>query len=370
MPNSTENGKLEKSLDGILDRIAGLIGHHSDNVNHPLLRLFEPELDVLQSDVLGPSLLRDLSPEAILTVAETLQQAATKSGEQMTVSVRLTQAEGNALAAHLPLEKSLAARLQAAAETFQPLTLSFVELLKFGLALVPEIETVRGKDAEQLRSAVGKIADSTEKLFAQVSRPKSPKKQAAKKARPSLAKDTVYQLKITLKHTDPPVWRRLLTKDCSLARLHEIIQLSMGWKFSHLFAFEVGGERYTEAFDGMYDADEQPASRQRLSRLYEQGVKSFRYVYDFGDDWEHMIKLEKTLPAESKLKYPRCVEGARACPPEDSGGVWGYERMLEILDDPKDPEYKEMREWLGGSFDPERFNLAQVNKQLAELRKS
>jgi hypothetical protein len=176
-------------------------------------------------------------------------------------------------------------------------------------------------------------------------------------------------MKVTLKHTDPPVWRRIVTKNCTLAELHEIIQVSMGWDFAHLFAFEVGGERYTEALDDLYDVDEQPASQQQLKQLYEEGVKSFGYVYDFGDDWQHTVKLEKALQADPKTKYPRCVEGGGACPPEDCGGVWGYQRMLEVLDDPEDPERGEIREWLGGKFDPEKFNLAQANKQLARLRK-
>ncbi len=184
-----------------------------------------------------------------------------------------------------------------------------------------------------------------------------------------LPDEAVYQLHVSLQHAKPPVWRRVATKDCTLARLHEAIQLTMGWEFSHLFAFEVGGDRYTKAFDDPCEMDGQPANQKRLRQLCQEGVKQFAYVYDFGDGWQHTIKLEKVLSPDARMKYPRCIAGSGACPPEDCGGVWGYQRLLEILKDPEDPEYDEMRQWVGGRFDPTRFSVAQANRRLACLRR-
>lgn len=172
---------------------------------------------------------------------------------------------------------------------------------------------------------------------------------------------TVYQLKITLAGVKPPVWRRVEVADCSLAELHEVIQNVMGWDFSHLYCFEVGKQQYGP--DTLDDVDEDDGEI-RLSDLVESRTSKFRYTYDFGDNWEHEIKIEKTLAAESKAKYPRCTEGARACPPEDCGGTWGYENFLEAVHDPKHEEHHDMLEWCGGKFDPEAFDVKRVNSAL------
>ena len=106
----------------------------------------------------------------------------------------------------------------------------------------------------------------------------------------------------------------------------------------------------------------------RLSQVFT-GKKKARivYEYDFGDSWQHEIVLEKTLEPEPKVKYPRCVEGARACPPEDCGGIWGYADFLEAISDPKHPDHRDMKEWIGGKFDPEKFSVDAVNKELRRV---
>jgi hypothetical protein len=177
---------------------------------------------------------------------------------------------------------------------------------------------------------------------------------------------SVYQLKVTLKDVQPPVWRRLLVKDCSLERLHDIIQAALGWSSSHLYAFHAGGAEYGEPDpDGMYECEN--ARKMKLGTLVSQGVKKMTYVYDFGDNWEHTIQVEKELEPEKGAKYPRCTEGKRACPPEDCGGPWGYGELLEILADPKHEEHAERLEWLGGEFDPEKFDLDAVNEELEAI---
>ncbi len=178
----------------------------------------------------------------------------------------------------------------------------------------------------------------------------------------------VYQLKIILAHVEPPVWRRVEVADCSLAKLHDVIQTAMGWHSCHLWAFDVNGEQYGDSDDADLELDMTSARKMKLSRLAADGVKRFRYVYDFGDNWEHVIRLEKTLEADPQAKYPRCVAGSRACPPEDCGGAWGYGDLLEALRNPKHKEHQDMKEWIGGDFDPEEFDLKSVNAGLAAVR--
>jgi Plasmid pRiA4b ORF-3-like protein len=103
---------------------------------------------------------------------------------------------------------------------------------------------------------------------------------------------------------------------------------------------------------------------ERLSRVVASGIKKFTYTYDFGDNWDHAILVEKTLEAEPGVRYPRCVGGKRACPPEDCGGPWGYGDFLEAVGDPRHPEHEEMLEWAGGEFDPEAFDIETVNEEL------
>ena len=174
----------------------------------------------------------------------------------------------------------------------------------------------------------------------------------------------VYQLKITLRGVKPPIWRRVQTKDCSLTRLHEIIQLAMGWQFSHLYDFEVAGETYG---DPQLLDDVESDRKMKLSQIVPAGHKKFTYVYDMGDNWEHTIQIEKTVATEPKAKYPRCIDGARACPPEDCGGVWGYVDFLGAIQNPKHKEHEEMLEWVGGKFDPEAFDINRVNLALQRV---
>jgi len=104
----------------------------------------------------------------------------------------------------------------------------------------------------------------------------------------------------------------------------------------------------------------------KLSRFIKKEKTEFTYTYDFGDGWEHDIVIEKILPPEKGKKYPICIDGKRACPPEDCGGPWGYRDLLKVIANPKHKEYKNMMEWLGGSFDPEQFDAEETSQALKE----
>src|SRR5262245_32210864 len=178
------------------------------------------------------------------------------------------------------------------------------------------------------------------------------------------ASDTIYQLKVTLRESKPPIWRRIqVPGDISLAKLHQILQVVMGWTDSHLHQFVVG-----RTIIGVPDPDfGMEVKNERTFRLSQVagGEKSkFVYEYDFGDNWQHDILVEKVLQAESGARYPICLTGKRACPPEDCGGVWGYDDLLEAIRDPNNPEHDEMQERLGDEFDPEAFDVDAVNQEL------
>lgn len=186
------------------------------------------------------------------------------------------------------------------------------------------------------------------------------------KAGKSKPTDTVYQLKITLANVKPLIWRRIEIKDCTLSKLNDIIQIIMGWDGYHLWGFDIGGEEYGDDLTG--EMEMTSARKMKLSQIVQAGGKKFGYTYDFGDSWDHVIQVEKVLAAEPKVKYPRCVKGSRACPPEDCGGPWGYGDFLEAIKNPKHEQHEEMLEWIGGEFDPEAFELEAVNKELAGIR--
>lgn len=178
--------------------------------------------------------------------------------------------------------------------------------------------------------------------------------------------ERVYQFRVTLKGIRPPVWRRIQVPETyTFWDLHVAIQDAMGWGDMHLHWFVLRGRTsWQSTYIGV------PGEEVFVSVVpgWKVGVRDVfgpehpvvDYVYDFGDDWVHTVRLEKVLPREEGAEYPRCVGGKRACPPEDCGGPWGYARLLEILRDREHPEHREWLEWLGRPFDPEDFDPGTV----------
>ena len=176
----------------------------------------------------------------------------------------------------------------------------------------------------------------------------------------------VYQIKVTLKGSQPPIWRRILVPaNFTLYQLHSVLQTVMGWYNSHLHQFIVNKEFYGDPADDEFgDLGTHDETKFKLSKLIARIPFRFTYEYDFGDSWEHTLAIEKMLPAEKGVHYPVCLAGKRACPPEDVGGVWGYESFLKAIQDPQDPEHAEYLEWVGDEFDPEAFDLERINQFL------
>lgn len=185
--------------------------------------------------------------------------------------------------------------------------------------------------------------------------------------------EEIYQIKVTLLGTRPPIWRRLLLPaDMTLAGLHNVLQTALGWDQSHLHEFQVGRQRYGEPVldDGGFGIDSQIDERkvQLHQVLGRVGAKAI-YIYDFGDGWEHGMVLEKRLPADPKLAYPACIGGERACPPEDCGGIGGFYGLLDAIQNPKHKNHEEMLDWVGEEYDPEAFSTEAVNRALGGRRR-
>ncbi|MCC6176057.1 MAG: plasmid pRiA4b ORF-3 family protein [Chloroflexi bacterium] len=172
----------------------------------------------------------------------------------------------------------------------------------------------------------------------------------------------ILQLKIVLRDTKHPVWRTVqVAGDVTLRQLHAILQLTMGWESAHLHEFRVDGVSYGEPSDE-FDTDVKDERRVRLAQVASEAGASLTYLYDFGDGWEHDVIVEKNLPPEPRVRYPLCLEGEGACPPEDVGGAWGYDEFLAAIHDPSNEQHDEMLEWVGGAFDPGRFDVRATNE--------
>jgi hypothetical protein len=181
------------------------------------------------------------------------------------------------------------------------------------------------------------------------------------------AGEPVLQLKVSLVGaSDPPVWRRLLVPaSMRLDRLHDVIQAAMGWEDYHLHAFTARGVDYGPPDPELGHRNERRAS---VGDVISERGERMRYVYDFGDHWQHDVRVEKVLTAQPGSRYPICLTGKGRCPPEDCGGVWGYEELRETLADPAHEDHADMLEWLGiesaAEFDPHAFDADDVNTVL------
>jgi hypothetical protein len=182
----------------------------------------------------------------------------------------------------------------------------------------------------------------------------------------------IYQLKISLKGSRPPIWRRVqLPGDISLLKLHFIVQIAMGWTNSHLHEFIISNQYYGDPRDDEWGSrgvrDETEYLLEQV--VHDKGVR-FEYRYDFGDGWQHTIQVEDILEPNAERDYPACLNGRRACPPEDVGGIGGYAYFLEAIQDPQHAENEAYLAWIGGEFDPEAFELEQCDAELRNIDRS
>jgi hypothetical protein len=182
--------------------------------------------------------------------------------------------------------------------------------------------------------------------------------------------EKIYQLRIQLQDVEPAVWRSVrVPAAVSLAKLHKVFQVVMGWDDSHLHEFRIGAMRY-----GVPDPDfqeERPVisdKRAVLDQVLKPSISQFSYLYDFGDGWEHEVFIEETGTVAEDERPLLCLAGANACPPDDVGGPDGYADFLQAIANPKHKEHRHYSQWCGGAFDPKGFDLQSVNRSLSRVR--
>jgi hypothetical protein len=172
------------------------------------------------------------------------------------------------------------------------------------------------------------------------------------------------EVTVELEDIAPRIWRRLLVPGwMSLRQFHAVLQAAMGWTNSHLWIFDINGQQFADAHL-LGDLDVEDDRAIDLGTALQLGGGTLRYIYDLGDDWGHRVVLEDADASRPPRSSPYCTDGARACPPEDCGGVPGFFHVIEALRTPGHPDGQDMREWVGPKFDPDAFNKAQVNRRL------
>lgn len=190
-----------------------------------------------------------------------------------------------------------------------------------------------------------------------------------------------FQFKIQLKDiTEPPVWRRVVVPEqFTFLRMHQLIQTAFGWDDYHLFQFSPNGYgsgpviNIPHEDDDSFGAgifDKPDAAETKLQDIFKTEKQHFVYIYDFGDDWKHLMTLEKIT--DEKMLRAALLDGKGCCPPEDCGGAWGYENLKDVMANPKHPEYKEMKNWLSQvmgirKFDADYFNLEETKKLVVKI---
>jgi hypothetical protein len=179
----------------------------------------------------------------------------------------------------------------------------------------------------------------------------------------------IYRLRVTLLGVTPPIWRSVLVSgNVSLKKLHQVIQIAMGWANSHVHVFTRANTKEPASDPRFGLEDTRDTARIKLRSFAPKVRSRFRYEYDLGDCWQHEVVVEDIVSPEGTGRTPRCVDGARACPPEDCGGIDGYATLVAAMRDRSHPEHAHFRDWLGRTFEPEQFDLEAVNDLLRRAK--
>ena len=351
--NHCEDKAKRRKLDAIFDKIQGLLDTFTD---------VEPLNTVQIDDARKDNLISDQAAQIAQYAAQSLVAA-----EQLGIKMKaldgfwLAPAQREVLRLALGVTKVDKKKLAQEGATF-----SVAEVAGMTLAVAEKLPDGDPSMQVTLMHLAKHLLDHLQAAITAAAEPKRTKRPTGK---PKPARNTLFQFKITLLGSEPPIWRRIQIQDCTLDKLHEYIQTAMGWTNSHLHQFKIKGQRYSDPslFDDDFDDLEcEDSTTTMLSAVLPKTGKrfAFKYEYDFGDSWEHELMFEGAPPVDPKAKYPLCVEGERACPPEDCGGVWGYASFLEAISDPQHEEHDHMLDWIGGAFDPEKFDPKTATKEM------
>ena len=323
----TQDGNLRRTLDRVLLGMKSLVDIFTDDGDEDAS---EP-----------PRGLHMLGSVAFQITREGHEVSETRRpGSTPAHSLKLTEAQRRVIAR---IEPGLRPRLELEKKNQRTLRFSLAELERLGDAVQRARRNPRnGRERHSL--------DCVSVALARLTR--------------------VYQLRIELEGIEPPIWRRILLHDCTLHELHDLIQLVMPWWDYHLYSFTIGGREYANLGSVDEDFGLPCAGDTRLIRLSdvvpEDGSPpEFQYLYDFGDSWKHVIRFERWDEPDDSSRYPLCPAGSRACPPEDVGGVHGYEQYVEAIADPGHDEHHEFLQWRG-PFDSEAFSAEEATARLRD----
>jgi hypothetical protein len=348
--NHCDDKKKQKKLDAIFEKLQGVQDKYTDA---------EPTKTPKPQDAKTAQLIADQAVQVAGWTAQALVAAEQLRIKTKPVGRFPLKKDERAVLSLLPIRPLLKSKLLEGEKNF-----TVAEVGGMTLAVAEHLPEAEPMQQIALLIVVESLMDCLEERITQAAT-----QQAAKgRMKTELTVGMLFQFKITLLDIKPPIWRRIQVQDCTLDKLHEHIQTAMGWTNSHLHQFEIKGQRYgdPELLDeGFDDFGCEDSTTTMVSEVLPKTGKrfAFKYEYDFGDSWEHEVLFEGRPTADPKAKYPLCVEGERACPPEDVGGTWGYETFLAAKDDPDHEEHEMYSEWCP-DFDPEAFDAKKATKEM------
>ena len=349
--NHCDDTKKQKKLDAVFEKIQQLLGKYTDE---------EPPQTLKIEDARKEKVISDQAVQIAEFAAKALVAA-----EQLRIKTKplenfwLAPGQRDVLLLVPGVSKSIKNKLA------KEKSLTVSEVGSMTMALADDLPDGEAQKQIAVLLLAKHLMDRLQEGIMAKAEPPARKKPQGKR---EVKSDVLYQFKITLLESNPPIWRRIQVQDCTLDKLHEHIQTAMGWTNSHLHQFEIKGERYGDPElldDGFEDFECVDSTVTMVSDILPKTGKrfAFKYEYDFGDDWQHEVLYEGSPPLEKGKKYPLCLEGERACPPEDVGGVWGYAEYVEALADPKHERHEEFMEW-SGPIDPDDFDPKKATREM------
>ena len=350
--NHCDEKKKQKKLDGIFERIQRLLDTYTDE---------EPPRTIKIEDAKRVKVISDQAVQ----IAEWAAQALV-AAEQLRIKTKplehfwLAPGQRDVLLLVPGISKSIKNKLA------KDKSLTVAEVASMTMALAEDLPEGEAQQQVAILLVAKHLMDRLQEGIVSLTESKTNQKP---KAKAKAASGVLFQFKITLLDIKPAIWRRIQIRDCTLGDLHEHIQTAMGWWNYHLHQFNIDGEQYGPPSPDDFGMEMIDEDGVQLSGLLPKSGKKTRwnYEYDFGDGWRHEVVFEGSPPADPKAKYPLCVEGERACPPEDCGGPWGYADYLAAIADPNHEQHDEMMEWRG-PFDPSVFDAKKATKEMRKVK--
>ena len=356
--NHCEDRKLQKRLDSVFQKIQSIFDKYTDEVPAKGTLSMAEARDKIATAM--NSLMAGETPDVVSF--QLRPEDHTQSG-----TIKLTPLQRETLTEHTELKPAIKRKLMKVAAGTQTIEFTRDELNEIYDTTGEAATYARGREKQRLMAVQAKIVRIFEKDHAALFEPMMPKTGQ----KPVCSKD-IFQFRITLMDIEPPIWRRIQVRDCTLGEFHEHIQAAMGWENCHLHQFTINDVEFGPVspddmpFGPEFEDETQVVLRNVLPQHGERFL--FGYTYDFGDDWRHEVLLEGKPDPVAGQKYPVCLEGERACPPEDVGGPWGFADYREALTDPAHEQHAELLEWRG-PFDAEAFDAAKITSGMRRVRR-